>query len=133
MNEEPTMRSDITTKSIETIPAYSGPHELPGIRFRHAREALSVSSFGINVLELDPHNDRYPEHDHTGDGQEEVYVVLRGSAVLVAEGREERVTAGTFVRVAPHVRRKFVTREEGVTLLALGGTPGKPYAPSWGG
>ena len=36
-------------------------------------------------------------------------------------------------RVAGEVRRKIVTREHGVTLLALGGTPGKAYAPSMGG
>jgi len=40
---------------------------------------------------------------------------------------------GDLVRVGPTVRRRFVTGDEGVTLLALGGTRGKPYSPSWGG
>lgn len=125
--------NDITVKKIEEIAAYSGPHEIPGIRFRHAREALGVSAWGMNVLELDPGCAGYPEHDHASDGQEEVYVVLRGSVVLQADGAEHVLSQGDFVRVAAHLKRKLVTREEGATLLALGGTPGKPYAPSMGG
>jgi hypothetical protein len=52
--------------------------------------------------------------------------------VLQAGDIERSVAEGDFVRVAGSVRRKFVTREQGVTLLALGGTPGKPYKPSMG-
>ena len=125
--------NDITVKRIEDIEAYSGPHEIPGIRFRHAREALGVSAWGMNVLELDPHCDGYPAHDHRSDAQEEVYVVLRGSIVLQAGGTQTTLGQGDFVRVAPPLERKFVTREQGATLLALGGTPGKAYTPSMGG
>ena len=120
----------ITVKKIEEIAAYSGPHEIPKIRFRAARPALGVSAWGMNVLELDPHCSGYPEHDHAGDGQEEVYFVFRGSAVLQLGGEEVTLSEGTFVRVPPELKRKFVTGDEGVTLLALGATPGKAYEPS---
>jgi quercetin dioxygenase-like cupin family protein len=123
---------DITVKSIEEIPPYTGPGAIAGIRFRTARQALGVSSWGMNVLELDPGCTEYPAHDHADDGHEEVYLVLRGSVVLQAGGAERALSQGDFVRVAGSVRRKFVTREQGATLLALGGTPGKPYAPSMG-
>jgi quercetin dioxygenase-like cupin family protein len=122
----------ITVKKIEEIEAYGGPHAIPGIRFRPARDALGVSSWGMSVLELDPHVSGYPEHDHGNDGHEEVYLVLRGSIVLQAGGTERVLSQGDFVRVAPEITRKFVTRDEGATLLALGGTPGKPYTPSMG-
>lgn len=125
--------ADITVKTIEDIEAYTGPHAIPGIRFRPARQALGVESWGMNVLELDAHCSGYPEHDHANDGQEEVYVVLRGSIILQAAGGEHTLAAGTMVRVAPAVRRKFVTGDEGAILLALGGTPGQPYTPSMGG
>jgi uncharacterized cupin superfamily protein len=124
---------NVTVKKIEEIAAYAGEHAIPGIRFRTARQALGVSSWGMNVLELDPHCEGYPEHDHAGDGQEEVYVVLRGSVVLRAGGAEQMLSQGDLVRVAPQTRRKLVTREEGATLLALGGTPGKAYVSSTGG
>lgn len=125
--------SDVTLKPIEQIEPYTGPHEIPGIRFRHARKALGVTAWGMNVLEIDPNNGDYPEHDHAGDGQQEVYVVLRGTAVLKIAGREDvTVQAGDLVHVAPACKRKFVTLGEGVTLLAIGATPGEAYEPAGG-
>lgn len=123
---------DITVKAIEDIEAYSGDHEIPGIRFRPARKALGVTAWGMNILELDPHCEGYPEHDHAGDGQEEVYVVLRGAATLKVGDQEHRVVAGQLVRVSPSVTRKFVTTDQPVTLLALGGTPGAVYEANLG-
>lgn len=125
--------TDVTVKAIGEIDAYAGEHEIPGIRFRPARQALGVASWGMNVLELDPGCTGYPEHDHAADGHEEVYVVLKGSAVLHAGGEERTLSEGQLVRVGPRIKRKFVTRETGVTLLALGGTPGQAYRPSMGG
>ena len=122
----------ITVKKIDEIEAYAGANAIPGIRFRPARQALGVSSWGMNVIELDPQCSGYPEHDHESEGHEEVYLVLRGSIVLQTGGSERVLSQGEFVRVAPETKRKFVTRAEGATLLALGGTPGKPYAPAMG-
>lgn len=123
---------DITVKSIEEIDAYAGEHAIPGIRFRPAREALGVSSWGMNVLELEPACVGYPEHDHAREQHEEVYLVLRGSVTLHAGGEVRVLGEGDFVRVGPATKRKFVTHERGVTLLALGGTPGQAYAPAMG-
>ena len=122
--------SDIVALNIDDIAPYEGPHAIPGVRFRAARAAVGVSAWGMNVIELDPHNTGYPEHDHEQDGQEELYVVLDGAAVLHANGAETPVRRGDLVRVGPSVTRKFVTGEQGVRLLALGGTPGKAYEPS---
>ncbi|MBO6934502.1 MAG: cupin domain-containing protein [Deltaproteobacteria bacterium] len=119
--------SEIRVKSIEECEAYTGPHAIAGIRFRHVREALGVSAWGMNVLELDAGCEDYPEHDHVEDGQEEVYVILKGSAVLQANGEERVLNAGDLARVPPEVKRKLVTRDQAVTFLALGGTPGKAY------
>jgi len=125
--------TDIIVKSIEEIEAYAGEHAIPGIAFRPAREALGVSAWGMNVLELDPACEGYPEHDHQGDGHEEVYVVLRGSVQLRAGDVQTTLRQGDLVRVGPKTRRKFVTTDEGATLLAIGGTPGQAYKPSMGG
>ena len=99
---------DITVKQIEEIAPYAGKNAIPGIRFRPARQALGVSSWGMNVIELDPHCSGYPAHDHASDGHEEVYLVLRGSIVLEAGERERTVSEGDFVRVPGSVRRRFV-------------------------
>jgi quercetin dioxygenase-like cupin family protein len=130
--KERSAMDSITVKKIDEIEAYAGANAIPGIRFRPARQALGVSSWGMNVIELDPHCSGYPEHDHGNEGHEEVYLVLRGSIVLQTEGSERVLSQGDFVRVAPETKRKFVTRDQGAALLALGGTPGKPYAPAMG-
>ena len=57
--------------------------------FKRARAELGVSSFGLQILDLPPNLDAYPEHDHAEDGQEEVYFVLRGSGEVEIDG--ERV------------------------------------------
>ena len=117
----------ITCKKIEDIQPYQGPHAIPGIRFRALREALGVTAWGMNVLELDPGCEGYPEHDHVQDGQEEVYLVLEGSIVLRALDTEIVLTRGDAARVPHGVKRKLVTRESGATILAIGATPGKVF------
>lgn len=119
----------VTVEHISDIQHYQGEGEIPGIRFRPAKMAMGVSAWGMSVIELDAGCEGYPEHDHSHDGQEEVYVVLEGSAVLVAEGAEHPVGVGDMVRVPPEVTRKWVTRDQPVRLLALGATPGQAYAP----
>ncbi len=120
---------DITVKSIESVAPYSGPHEIPGIGFRHIREALGVTAWGMNVLDFAPNTTGYPEHDHVGDGQEEVYVVLRGAVTLEAGGASKVLNAGDFARVAPHVKRKLITTDAGAQVLAIGATPGQAFTP----
>jgi quercetin dioxygenase-like cupin family protein len=119
--------TDVNAKRTRDIEPYSGEHAIPGIRFRPVGKALGISAWGMNVLELDPHCERYPEHDHTQDGQEEVYLVLDGKITLHAGNEHKELERGDFVRVAPGQTRKFITTDSPATILAIGGTPGKPF------
>jgi len=119
---------DVTVKRLDEIDSYQGPAGPPG-QFLYAGRSLGVTAWGMNVLKLPPGWTGYPEHDHARDGQEEVYVVLRGSARLEAGGKSWELESGMLVRVGAGQRRKIVPGGEGVTLLALGGTPGKAYEP----
>ena len=92
-----------------------------------ARSGLGISSFGMQILRFPPNADRYPEHDHSESGQEEVYVVLDGAATLAAGEEEHRLEPGIFARVGPTEKRKLSTGEEGATILALGGVPGQAF------
>ena len=125
--------NEINVQNIEEVAPYEGPHAIEGIRFRAVREALGVSAWGMNVIELDPGCEGHPEHDHAKDGQEEVYVVLRGEVELRAGEEARTLHAGAMARVPAGLRRKLVTRAQGATVLALGGTPGQPYTTSMGG
>jgi mannose-6-phosphate isomerase-like protein (cupin superfamily) len=96
---------------------------------RLARAALGVSSFGIQVEEFPPDFDQYPEHSHAEDGQEEVYVVLRGSAEIEIDGQRIPLDTETIVRVGPGARRRIIPGPQGVRILALGAVPGGVYEP----
>jgi mannose-6-phosphate isomerase-like protein (cupin superfamily) len=74
----------------------------------------------MQVLDLPPAFGDYPEHDHSGDGQEEVYVVLEGSAECEVDGERVHAEAGSMLRVEPMSRRKLHGGPHGARLLAIG-------------
>ncbi len=121
--------NDVQVKGIDEIEPYSGPGEREGIKFRAVGRALGVSAWGMNAIEMAPGTSTYPEHDHAEDGQEEVFFVARGSATLRTGEGERRLESGELVRVGPGEKRKWIAGDSGVTLLAIGGTPGKAYEP----
>lgn len=120
--------SDVSIKKIGEIPAYEGEYAIEGIQFRYAAKSLGVTAWGMNVLELGPNVEGCPEHDHKGDGQEEVYVILRGGGVILIEGEERMpIEEGMLVRVGPTTKRKLLPDARGMSVLAIGGTPGQAF------
>ena len=115
---------DWTAKRLDEMEhAYGGA-------FVRVRASLGATAFGLNVIQLPPDSgDMAPEHDHAADGQEEVYVLLDGAAELALPDSTVPLDGGTFVRVAPHVRRRLRSGPEGARVLAIGGVPGAAYAP----
>jgi uncharacterized cupin superfamily protein len=87
-----------------------------------AGDELGVQSFGLQVLDFPPHFDGYPAHDHAEDKQEEIYVVLDGSAEFDVAGDRVNAGPGTMLRVAPELKRNVVPGADGVRLLAIGST-----------
>jgi mannose-6-phosphate isomerase-like protein (cupin superfamily) len=75
--------------------------------FRRARAELDVSAFGVQILDLPPNLDAYPEHDHAEDGQEEVYFVLRGGGEIEIDGERFPLDPETAVSVKSGTRRKL--------------------------
>jgi mannose-6-phosphate isomerase-like protein (cupin superfamily) len=97
--------------------------------FKRARAELGVEAFGIQVIDMPPNADGYPEHDHGSDGQEEVYVTLLGSGEIEIAGERHPLDVDTMVRVGPGVKRKIWPGADGLRVLAIGGYPGKAYEP----
>ena len=96
--------------------------------FKKARAELGASAFGIQVLDLPPNlSEGYPEHDHSEDGQEEIYAFIRGSGRMQVAGDDIELTPDVMVRVGPGVKRKITTGPEGLRILAIGGVPGAAY------
>ena len=100
-----------------------------GGAFRRVRASLGVTSFGMQVIQMPPDADFYPNHDHAESGQEEVYVVLDGSADFDIEGEHVSAKRDTVVRVGPQTKRTIKPGPDGVRLLCLGATPGEAYSP----
>ena len=112
-----------TVTRIDDLPARYGGG------FKLMRAGLGVESFGMAILDFPPNADRHPEHDHRGDGQEEVYLVLRGAGEIELEGRRVAIDPDVAVRVPPETPRRLLAGPEGMRVLALGGVPGQVYDP----
>lgn len=100
---------------------------------RRARAELGVTAWGMQVMTLPPSWDGYPNHNHdqtTEEAeQEEVYIPLEGSAVLVADEERFDLRPGVMVRVGADQRRRILPGDAGIRFIALGGLPGA-HAPS---
>jgi mannose-6-phosphate isomerase-like protein (cupin superfamily) len=112
--------SDYTAKHIKDMEAGFGGG------FVKARAELGVTAFGMQVIQLPPDYSDYPEHDHAESAQE-VFLALGGSGWIEIEGERVELDSDTIVRVGPATRRKVYSGPEGLRMLAIGGSPGKPY------
>lgn len=101
--------------------------------WRLARKALGTSAFGYNLVEIGP-GGQMPEHDESGSGQVELYIVLEGEAVMRLDGEDHPAPAGTFASIEPAASRAILNRSDApVTALLIGVDPGGGYEPmSWG-
>jgi mannose-6-phosphate isomerase-like protein (cupin superfamily) len=95
--------------------------------FKRARAELGVESFGMQIIDMPPNYDNYPEHDHEQDGQEEVYVTLRGSGEIEIEGERFPLDDDHVARVGPGTKRKVWPGDDGIRILVLGGKAGEAY------
>jgi uncharacterized cupin superfamily protein len=86
------------------------------------RRSLGLASFGMNAVELPP-GDSIPEHDETGRGHEEVFIVLEGSPTLVVEGADHPLRAGSFARLDPEPRRTIRNDGDSVARVLIVSAP----------
>ena len=97
--------------------------------FKRVRAELGVESFGMQVIDMPPNFEHYPEHDHSHDDQEEVFVALRGGGEIEIAGERFPLDGDHMVRVGPGLKRKIWPGPEGIRLLAVSGVPGRAYEP----
>src|SRR5262245_4617979 len=71
------------------------------------RRRMEISSFGIQAFRAPSGVDVVREHDETflGEvGQEELYIVLNGSATFEIDGASIEAPAGSLVQVQPQAK-----------------------------
>lgn len=95
--------------------------EGPGIR--KVRVPLGVTAFGVNAIVLPP---GYTTNRHSHERQEELYFVYDGEIEMrFGDGSAQRLTPGTFARVAPDTIRSLTNVGEGLaTYVCVGGDGG---------
>jgi uncharacterized cupin superfamily protein len=96
------------------------------------RRSLGISAFGCNLVDIPP-GEGIPEHDETDRDQEELFVVLSGSPVLVIDGERIPAPAGTMARLDPEPRRTVVNEgDEVASVLIVSAPRSSGYEPmSW--
>ena len=120
----------VSLEDIEPGPEHDGRIPL------NIRRHFDIRGFGVRANRSVGDGHVVGEHDEVGlgaSGQEELYLVLSGKATFNVDGEPIYATAGTMVFVRdPAAKRSAVAKEEGTTILAIGGTPGKAYELSVG-
>jgi hypothetical protein len=111
---------------LDSVPLFDG------IVWHPVRRKLGIRAFGMNAYSSEAVGELViEEHDETGLGHEEVYVVVRGRATFTLNGETLDAPAGTMVFISdPTVNRKAVAEEADTLVLAVGGPAGVPYDPS---
>jgi len=118
--------ADFTIKRIDDMEgAYGGA-------FKRARAELGVTSFGMAIIDMPPNFEYYPTHDHARDGQEEVFLTLRGGGEIEIAGERHPLDEEHVVRVAAGTDRKVLPGSDGIRVLVLGAKPGALYEPPAG-
>ena len=111
--------STYTKKNLNEIenqaPKFGMPSELEA---RFGRTALDSETLGLSLLRLEP-NFRMP-FGHKHEGQEEVYVVLRGSARVKVEDEIVELGPMDALRIGMDAMRAVEAGPDGVEYLAFG-------------
>lgn len=114
----------IALQEAESVESVEGMHWVP------VRRALGVGAFGVNAFRADRAGDPVVEEHEESPGQEELYVVVRGSATFTIAGEEVDAPHGTAVFVPdPGALRSAVAAEDETVVLAVGGWRDRPYHP----
>jgi uncharacterized cupin superfamily protein len=96
------------------------------------QHALGIDTFGANVFVARGDGQVFVEaHDELAGGQQELYVVLDGSAVFDLDGEETRLERGDVLSVVdPSVRREGKALTAGTRLLVVGAANGA-FESTW--
>ncbi len=111
--------SDYTKQNLHDVENQSPKFGMPaGIEARFARSALDGETLGVSVLKLSP-GFRMP-FGHKHETQEEVYVVVHGSARVKVEDEVVELSEWDAIRIAKGSMRAVEAGPDGVEYLAFG-------------
>jgi tetratricopeptide (TPR) repeat protein len=118
---------------LEPAPLVSPDATDDGRQRFNVRHIFDIASFGVQAYRAPSGIDVIRAHDEMllGEaGQEELYIVLQGAATFEIDGETFEAPEGSLVQVRPTAMRKATAKDDGTTILVVGGTPGKAYEPT---
>jgi len=115
---------------IDEIPPEEG--DSPGTEWKPIRRYFQIGAFGTNLARATNAGDVLThDHDETGTGHQELFLIVSGHATYRGGGREVDAPAGTFLWVPdPATVRGVVAREPGTVMFVVGTEAGKAFVPS---
>jgi mannose-6-phosphate isomerase-like protein (cupin superfamily) len=125
--------ADYTKLNLKEVEDQSPKFGITEMEFRSARVPLELEHSGLSYLRVDP-NYRVP-FGHNHNVQEEVYVILSGSARLKLDDEVIELRPMDAVRVHKDTMRNFEGGPEGAEVLAVGapntGPGDAPMTQDW--
>jgi len=108
-------KTNLRTEVEDAAPKFGMPAELEA---RFARAAIGCRTLGLSLLKLAP-GFRIP-FGHKHSGQEEVYVVVRGSGRIKVEDEIVEVGEWDAIRIDANAMRNVEAGPDGIEYLAFG-------------
>lgn len=112
--------SDVTIVKWADVPNGSNGWGLTDaqMEMRIGRGPLGLKDHGVSYAKFG--KGFVPTFGHTQKQQEEVYVILSGTALMNIDGTVTEVGPGTAVRIGAGVWRAFRAKDEDVTMIITG-------------
>jgi mannose-6-phosphate isomerase-like protein (cupin superfamily) len=110
--------ADYTHLNLKEIEDQAPKFGISEMEFRTARVPLGMENAGMSYLRLSP-NYRVP-FGHHHNVQEEVYVLVAGSARLKLDDEVIELKPFDAVRIHKDVMRNFESGPEGAEIIAVG-------------
>ena len=111
-----TAHTVVNLKEVENMAPKFGLS--PGLESRFARVPLELENSGLSYFRVA--SDFRPPFGHTHTEQEEIYVVLSGSARLKLDDEVVELSQWDAVRIPRGVMRAFEGGPQGAEILAFG-------------
>ena len=94
------------------------------------RRTIGFRPFGVNAWLGEHTGDQVIERHREPDGDEELYVVVRGRASFTLGEEAFEAPAGTLVHAKPGMLREAIALEDDTVVLAVGAKQGTVWEPA---
>ena len=115
----------LSLDDLERLPSTDGALTLLPLR-----RTIGFRPFGVNAWLGASAGDQVIERHRKQDGDEELYVVLRGRATFTLGDETFDAPVGTLVHAVPGTLREAVAADDDTVVLAVGAKPGKAWQPA---